>query len=74
MVFWRSAGAADGGIEGTVLSRFIGTVIAAPIVLGVSVSMGYRWAMTTCTNPSSGVTVASTLRPPVESGPERMAT
>ena len=69
------------------MSRHIGTVIAAhlpsrvrtkpgvaaTIVFGVSFLIELQVAMTTCTNPSSGVTVASTW-PSTKSGPERMAT
>ena len=39
-----------------------------------TISPGLQVAMTTCTNPSSGVTIASTLRPSTKSGPETMAT
>ena len=42
--------------------------------VGVSFSIGLQVTMTICTNPSSGVTIASTLRPSTKSGPETMAT
>ena len=37
-------------------------------------SIWVQVAMTTCTNPSSGVTIASTIRHSMKSGPVRMAT
>ena len=37
-------------------------------------SIGLQVAMTTCTNPSSGVTIISTLSPSAKRGVERMTT
>ena len=66
--------AADGDTECTVLSRYIGTILAglhvsrhergpkpceaARIVLKAKSSIGLQVVTTTCTYPSSGVTIA----------------
>ena len=59
----------------TVLARMkIKPSVVATIVYGSSFSSWVQVVATTCTNPSSGVTIAATSKPSTESGPVRMAT